>query len=162
MSVGFNLYIPQCHALTQPFQTLIDDFLLEWLDFNFFWRTQTVVDSCVLNPELMNTHACTASPPTPPFHTSMFISLCPFLIVWGSCPNPINSHSLWLVPVHWWPGGWTVVCWCGSEKKDTMKKIVAKVSSLTVKKSGGETISIRGQQLWKITHLQANRKKSVW
>lgn len=39
------------------------------------------------------------------------MSFCPFLIVWGSCSNSINSHSLWwLVPLHWWPGGHTLVC----------------------------------------------------
>lgn len=60
---------------------------------------------------LMNVLASAAPPPTPPFNTSLFMSFCPFLIVWGSCSNSINSHSLWwLVPVHWWPGGCTVVC----------------------------------------------------
>ena len=50
-------------------------------------------------------------PPTPAFSTSLFTSFSPFLIVWGSCSNSINSHSLWwLVPVHRWPGGRTVVC----------------------------------------------------
>lgn len=65
---------------------------------------------------LMNTLASAALPPTPPINTSLFMSFCPFLIVCGSCSNSINSHSLWwLVPVHWWPGGRTVVCWRCSE-----------------------------------------------
>lgn len=64
-----------------------------------------------------NEHPCIrALPPTPPFNTSLLMSFCPFLIVCGSCSNSISSHSLWwLMPVHWWPGGRTVVCWRRSE-----------------------------------------------
>lgn len=62
---------------------------------------------------LMSTLTLTVPPPTPPKNTSgLCPSFCLLLIVSGGCSNSINSHSVWwLVPVHWWPGGCSVVCW---------------------------------------------------